>query len=72
MKKAWSGWKRALRVIGNFQATVLLTLTYLIFVPVVAVPFKLLSDPLRIKKHHAAFIDTSGIDRASLEAARKQ
>jgi hypothetical protein len=58
--------------VGNLQATVLLTLTYVIFLPFIAVPFKMLADPLRIKKRHAAFIDTSGIDRTSMKAARKQ
>ena len=70
--KIWSGWKWFIRRVGNFQASVLLTLTYIIVFPFIAIPFKILADPLRIKNRQAAFVDTSGVDRASLEAARKQ
>ena len=72
LKRASAGWKWVLRRVGNFQASVLLTLTYIVIVPLVAIPFRLLADPLRIKKRQAAFKADPGVDRASLEAARKQ
>ena len=72
IKSAWFGWKWILRRVGNFQASVLLTLTYTVIFPLIAIPFRLLADPLKIKKRRAAFIDDPGVDRASFEAARKQ
>jgi hypothetical protein len=72
MKKAWAGWKWVLRRVGNFQASILLTLTYVVIIPLIAIPFRLLADPLRIKKSREAFMNDPGVDRVSLEAARKQ
>ena len=65
-------WKRLLRRVGAVQAWVLLTLTYAVFFPVIAVPHKLLADPLRIRRRSASFVDASGVDRVSPEAARRQ
>ena len=70
--RAWTGWKWLLRRLGNLQARVLLTLTYVVFFPVIAIPHRLLSDPLRIRRRRAAFVDASGVDRVSPEAARRQ
>ena len=72
LKKVWSGWKIVLKLVGNFQASVLLTLTYVILVPPIAIPYKILADPLRIRNRHAAFLDASSVDLTSLEAARRQ
>ena len=69
---AWRGWKWFLRRLGNLQARILLTLTYVVFFPVIAIPHKLLADPLRIRRRQAAFADASGVDRESPEAARRQ
>ena len=72
LARAWSGWKWFVRRLGNLQARVLLTLTYVVFFPVIAVPYKLLADPLRTRRRQAAFSDASGVDRVSPEAARRQ
>ena len=65
-------WKRLLRRLGAVQAWALLTLTYAVFFPVIAIPHKLLADPLRIRSRSASFVDTSDVDRVSPEAARRQ
>ncbi len=44
LEGAWSGWKRVLRLVGKFQASVLLTLAYIIFLPLIAIPYKTLAD----------------------------
>ena len=72
LSRAWRGWKWFVRRLGNLQAWVLLTLTYVVFFPVIAVPHKLLADPLRIRSRQAAFSDASDVDRVSPEAARRQ
>ena len=72
LSRAWLGWKWFIRRLGNLQAWVLLTLTYVVFFPFIAIPHRLLADPLRIRSRQAAFWDASGVDRVSPEAARRQ
>ena len=72
LSRAWRGWKWFIRRLGNLQAWVLLTLTYAVFFPVIAIPHRLLADPLRTRRRLAAFVDASGVDRESPEAARRQ
>ena len=45
-KKLWSRWLQIAEVIGNIQLTILLTIIYWVLVPLIAVPFKFLADPL--------------------------
>ena len=72
LSRAWRGWKwfGLGEEVEGFRA--LLTLTYAVFFPVIAVPHKLLADPLRTRNRQAAFADSSGVDRVSPEAARRQ
>lgn len=48
-KKAWNKWLKIAHVIGNFQAQVILTLFYFIFVLPFGVILQIFSDPLRLK-----------------------
>ena len=50
LRRLWEGWKRVGRKIGDFQARVLLTLIYAIFVLPFGVVVTLLGDPLRIRR----------------------
>ena len=50
LKTAWRGWLRFAEVLGTIQMTVILSLTYWIMLPIIAVPFKLLADPLAMRK----------------------
>ena len=50
LKTAWRSWLRFAEVLGTIQMTVILSLTYWIMVPIMAVPFKLLADPLAMRK----------------------
>ena len=72
VKRTWAGWKWVIRCLGNIQAAVLLTLTYMIICPLIAIPFKILADPFRFKKLPSSFVDASGEERSSLDIARKQ
>jgi hypothetical protein len=47
--RAWKRWTVIARVIGNFQARVLLTLFYFVVVPPFALVVKLWKDPLRLR-----------------------
>jgi len=50
LKKGWVGWKKFAEIFGNFQMTLLLSIMYWTAIALVAIPFKLRSDPLAIKK----------------------
>ncbi len=47
--RAWKRWTVIARVIGNFQARVLLSLFYFVVVPPFALIVKLGKDPLRLR-----------------------
>jgi hypothetical protein len=49
------GWLRFAIIFGNVQMIVVLTLVYFIMVAVVAIPFKLLADPLSLRRRHPAW-----------------
>ena len=49
-RRAWEGWKKIARKIGDFNARVILTIFYLILLMPFALLIKLFTDPLEIKK----------------------
>jgi len=57
LKAAWTAWKRTARRIGNFQARVLLTILYAIFVLPFGVMARLFSDALQIKRRPTKWLD---------------
>ena len=54
LKFVWKKWKRFAEILGNFQMSVLLTIIYWTMLPIIAIPRKILSDPLRIGKSSKA------------------
>ena len=50
LKRLWNWWKPIAEKIGNFQARIILSVFYFIFVTPIALGVKLFSDPLKIKK----------------------
>jgi hypothetical protein len=57
LKRAWEGWKKIGKKIGNFQARVLLTIFYAILMLPFGLAARWFSDPLRIKKLPDAWLD---------------
>lgn len=53
MRRLWKGWKRVARKIGDFNARVILTLFYFIFLAPFAIAVRLFTDPLSIKDKSA-------------------
>ncbi|MEQ9618866.1 MAG: hypothetical protein RIG61_06800 [Deltaproteobacteria bacterium] len=49
-RRAWEGWKKIARKIGDFNARVILTIFYFILLMPFALLIKLFTDPLEIKK----------------------
>lgn len=50
LKRLWNWWKPIAEKIGNFQARIILSVFYFVFVTPVALGVRLLSDPLQMKK----------------------
>ncbi len=50
LKRLWKWWKPIAEKIGNFQARIILSVFYFIFVTPIALGVKLFSDPLKIKE----------------------
>jgi len=48
LKTFWKYWMKIGRPIGNFQARVIFTVFYFLILFFIGLPFRLLSDPLRI------------------------
>ncbi len=71
LKKLWAAWKRIAHRIGDFQARVLLTLIYAVLVLPFGLAIRLFSDPLKIKKRPAKWIEHPH-DVIDLEWARRQ
>ncbi len=50
-RRAWERWKVIAKKIGAFQSRVILTLFYVLIVPVFALIVKLFKDPLHLRPH---------------------
>ena len=50
LEVVWRGWLKFSQILGTFQMVVILTLFYWIALPVMAIPFKILADPLRLRR----------------------
>jgi hypothetical protein len=58
-RRFWEGWVRIARIVGNFQARVLLTLFYALILLPFAVCVRLFADNLRIKHRPTAWLARS-------------
>ena len=50
MSAIWRGWLKFGVILGNIQMVVLLTIIYWTMLALIAIPFKLLSDPLALRR----------------------
>ena len=72
LSTAWRYWLKFAETLGNIQMVVLLTIIYWTGFLVLAIPFKLLSDPLSLKRPGGSrWIDRTPIADV-LESMRKQ
>ena len=72
LKRLWEHWLRIAKVIGDFQAGVILTLFYVVIFGPMAICFRLLSDALRLKSPEVVTWSPRPPTDQNLEAARKQ
>jgi hypothetical protein len=71
LKRLWEGWKRVARVIGDFQARVILTVFYAVLVLPFGLAVRLFGDPLHIRRQPESWQQRSPGTRDS-EWARRQ
>ncbi len=50
LRSILDGWLAFAHLIGTVQMVVLLTVVYWVFIPLMYVPFGLISDPLRLRR----------------------
>jgi hypothetical protein len=73
LKKLWSKWKPFAQKIGDFQARVILSVFYFIFVSPIGIIFKFADDSLRLKKPKTnSYWINRGRTKPSLEDERRQ
>jgi hypothetical protein len=70
LRRLWAGWKRIGRRIGDFQARVLLTLFYFVFLAPFALAVRWKADPLGLKRPGGWLPVVRGAN--PLERARRQ
>ena len=54
MKRVWNNWKQFVVLLGNFQMVIVLTIIYWLLLPIWAIPFKLMTDPLASRNTSSA------------------
>ena len=50
LKSAWRGWLKFAQVLGTIQMVIILSIIYWTLLAIIAIPFKLLADPLGMKR----------------------
>ena len=72
LKGAWRGWLRFAEILGTFQMMVVLSLIYWIVLPIIAIPFKLLADPLvQRRPSNSTWVERENVS-PTVETMRKQ
>ena len=72
MKRFWAAWVKIAEIIGNAQMIVILTAIYWTMLLIVAVPFKLFSDPLLLKPNKKIEWHKRPVQKHDLESLRRQ
>ncbi len=70
LKRLWEGWKRVAKKIARFNSLVICTVLYFFLLPLIALPFRMKRNPLRLNGP-ADFIDRES-GEASLDEATRQ
>ena len=71
-KNIWKIWIKTAEIIGNIQMAMILTLIYWTMMLAIALPFKLFSDPLSLKKGRTTKWITRDNQVNDLESMRRQ
>jgi hypothetical protein len=71
LKELWQRWVKVAKIIGDFQARLMLSLFYLLLILPFGLIARLFADPLALKKTSASW-DTRQSTPPRLEDARRQ
>lgn len=71
-KVIWNKWLSFSHKVGNFNARIILSLFYFLFVTPLAIGVKLFSDPLRVKKKTSSYWIEKEQKRQGIEEAKRQ
>ena len=72
LKKAWRVWLKFAEILGNIMMMFWLTIIYFTLFLIVAVPFKLFSDPLGLRHaHRSRWVKREPLSSV-IEAMRRQ
>ena len=72
MKKAWNRWIKLAELLGNFQMIILLSIIYWTMLAIIAIPFKVLADPLALRRPSGNRWQSMVAPPDRLESMRKQ
>jgi hypothetical protein len=74
LKELWQRWVKVAKIIGDFQARLMLSLFYLLLILPIGLIARLFADPLALKKSRAssASWDTRKSAPPRIEDARRQ
>ena len=72
LKKVWRGWLAVAHVLGTVQMVIILTLVYWALMPLLFIPFGLISDPLRVWRRRRTNWLLRAVPPASVESMRRQ
>jgi hypothetical protein len=71
LKELWQRWVKVAKIIGDFQARLMLSLFYLVLILPIGLIARLFADPLALKKSSAAW-DSRPSAPPRIEDARRQ
>ena len=71
LKELWQGWTKIAKKIGDFQARLILTLFYFIFIIPIGLIARMFADPLAMKNSTVHW-ETRASSPTRLEDARRQ
>ena len=72
LRLAWRGWLRFAEILGTVQMIVILSLLYWTMLAIVAIPMRLMGDPMRLRRRHPPEWVPHDSDSISLESMAKQ
>ncbi len=67
-----NGWLAFAHFIGTVQMVVLLTVVYWVFIPLMFIPFGLISDPLRLRRPKGSSWREREVSQDVMESMRRQ
>jgi hypothetical protein len=71
LKELWQRWVKVAKIIGDFQARLMLSLFYLLLILPIGLIARLFADPLALKKSRVSW-DTRQSAPPRIEDARRQ